>query len=106
MKKTFRLVHPKKKYPRLIEAAKAEIRKYVKRERQRELPEGVDYWDFDCRFGDSEATAEPVHLKEITACIDQIEAAAGDGFYVEVLAKPGIRQKRQSASEEDEYEDA
>lgn len=103
MKKTFRLVHPKKKYPRLIEAVKAEIRKYVKRERRRELPKGVDFWDFDCRFGDTEETAEAVHLKEITAHVDAIEAAQGESFYVEIIAKPGVRSKRQPIVSDDEF---
>ena len=102
MKKTFRLVHPKKKYPRLIEAAKSEIRKYVKRERRRELPEGVDYLDFDCRFGDSEETAEPIHLKEITARIDAVEAAEQESFYVEIIGRQCVRHARSVASEEGE----
>ena len=101
MKKTFRLEHPKKKYPRLIEAAKSEIRKYVKRERRRELPEGVDFLDFDCRFGDTEETAKTVHLRDITACIDAIEKAGALSFYVEVISKPGIRQRRDIAVDED-----
>ena len=99
MKKTFRLEHPKKAYPRLVEAAKHEIRKYVKRERRRELPETVDYWDFDCRFGTSPETATPLHLNEITAAIDAVAATEGRSFYVEILAKPGHRQTPSPASD-------
>ena len=61
MKKTFNLTHPKIKYPRMVDAAKNEVRKYIKRERRKELPEGVDFWDFDCRFGDAEAEAKVIH---------------------------------------------
>ena len=51
MKKKFSLKHPKIKPARRVEAVKHEIRKYLKRERRKELPEGVDFWDFDCKFG-------------------------------------------------------
>jgi len=93
MKKTFQLTHPKIKYPRQIEAVKHEIRKYVKRERKRTLSDGADYWDFDCRFGDTEAEAEPVHLAEITKRIDDIAERGLTSFYVEVLRREATRRK-------------
>lgn len=94
MRKTFQLSHPKIKYPRRIEAAKHDIRKYIARERRRTLPEGVDFWDFDCRFGATEGSAETVHLSEIPKCIDKMQAQQLTAFYVEVIAKPGHRTKR------------
>ncbi|MDO8262181.1 MAG: DUF6172 family protein, partial [Gallionella sp.] len=51
MRKTYQLNIEGKNRDRLLEAAKHDIRKYVKRERARALPEGVDFWDFDCKFG-------------------------------------------------------
>ena len=51
MKKTFQLTHPKIKSARLIEAVRRDVKKYLKRERRKSLPEGVDYWDVDCKFG-------------------------------------------------------
>ncbi|MGY0642445.1 MAG: DUF6172 family protein, partial [Paraglaciecola chathamensis] len=54
MKKTFLLSHPKIKLPRLVEAIKFEVKKYLRRERNKTLPAGADYWDFDCRFGADE----------------------------------------------------
>lgn len=79
---------------RVLDAVKHDIRKYLKRERRRELPAGVDFWDFDCRVGQSRDSAETVHL---AALIGQIDAAARDGqaaVYVEILAKHGHRQAR------------
>jgi len=96
MKKTFKLIHPKIKYPRLIETAKSEIRKYIKRERRKTLPEGVDFWDFDCKFGDTEAEAQKVHLSQLTECIDRIAEKQLLSFYVEILAKSGYRTKKGS----------
>ncbi len=100
MKKTFELVHPKIKYARRIEAVKNEVRKYVKRERRKELPDGVDFWDFDCKFGDVEAEAKAVHLAEIDGCINDAEKRELTSFYVEILAKEGIRAKKPKPGEE------
>jgi len=91
MKKTFKMSHPKIKVPRLFEAAKCDIRRYVKRERKRELPEGSDFWDFDCKFGPTEGEAKVVPLAEITKCIDAAEEQKLESFYIEILAKSAVR---------------
>jgi len=94
MKKTFKLTHPKIKLPRLVESIKHEVKKYLKRERNKTLPEGVDYWDFDCKYGVTEKQAEVIHLSEINKYIDNAEQQTLSSFYLEVVAKPGIRQKK------------
>ncbi len=94
MKKTFQL-KPEGKHPdRVLEAIKHEIRKYVKRQRRVPLPAGVDFWDFDCRFGTSEAAAASVHFATLTALMDGVAKEGSDAFYVEILAKNGHRQIR------------
>ncbi|QBG46615.1 hypothetical protein EGM51_04090 [Verrucomicrobia bacterium S94] len=97
MKKTFNLTHPKIKYPRMIEAVKHEIRKYIRRERRKELPDGVDFWDFDCRFGDTEAEAKVIHPAEIDQYINDAEKRGVTSFYVEILRKEGIRAASKKA---------
>ena len=94
MKKTFSLVHPKIKVPRLIDAAKFEVKKYIKRERNKPRPEDVDFWDFDCRFGASEASSKTIHLSTIGESIDSAEAQNLESFYLEILSKPGRRTKK------------
>jgi len=94
MKKTFKLTHYKIKPERLVESAKNEVRKYLKRERRRALPEGVDFLDFDCKYGLSEETAKPVHLSKICKCIDEAAAEKLESFYLEIIGKPGHRKKR------------
>lgn len=96
MKKTFQLIHPKIKYPRRVESVKNDLRKYIKRERRKALPEEVDFWDFDCAFGDTEAEAKPIHLSAIDQQINEAEARALESFYVEIIAKPGRRTKKVS----------
>ena len=94
MKKTFDLTHAKIKLPRMVESARAEVNKYLKRERRKKLPEGVDFWDFDCKFGFTEAEAKVVHVAEFTECINQVSEQELTSFYLEILAKEGRRTKK------------
>lgn len=94
MRKTFQLNIEGKNRDRVLEATKHEIRKYVKRQRRVPLPEGVDFWDFDCRFGASKDAAEAVHFAAITGLIDSVAKAGGDAFYLELLAKEGHRSAK------------
>ncbi|PLX81969.1 MAG: hypothetical protein C0617_15755 [Desulfuromonas sp.] len=94
MKKTFQMSHPRIKGPRLVEAIKHEVKKYIRRERKKTLPPNVDYWDFDCRFGADEASSEVIHLSAINKCISQAEEQQLESFYLEILVKPGYRMKK------------
>lgn len=91
MKKTFKLSHPKLALARHVDAIKHEVKKYVRRERNKALPEDVDFWDFDCRIGADEASSEVVQLSEINKYITEAESNKVESFYLEILAKPGYR---------------
>lgn len=91
MKKTFELTHPKIKAARMVESVKHEVKKYLKRERNKTLPEDADYWDFDCKIGKSEATADVIHVATINQQIDEVVAAGVNTFYLEILVKPATR---------------
>ena len=93
MKKTFKLSHEKIKTPRLVDAIKHEVKKYIKRERRRELPADADFWDFDCRFGVDEASSEVIHMSEINKSISWAESEQLESFYLEIMAKPRRRNK-------------
>ena len=93
MKKTFLLTHPKIKTARLIEAIRRDVKKYLKREKRKSLPDGADYWDFDCKFGPTEDKAEMILVSEISKCITEVEVANLKSFYLEILAKPGLKKK-------------
>ena len=102
MKKTFQLNIEGKHRDRVLEATKHEIRQYIKRERRKTLPEGVDFWDFDCRFGTHPDNAQGVHFATLTALIDAVAKEGGDAFYLELLAKPGHRGARAEAGPADD----
>jgi hypothetical protein len=100
VKKTFNLNIEGKNRDRVLDATKHEIRKYVKRQRRVPLPDGVDFWDFDCKFGASADLAIVVHFATITALIDAVAAEGGDAFYLELLAKKGHRTAKPATAQE------
>ena len=100
MKKTFNLKSSDLPLPRQLDSIKSEVNKYLKRERKKKLPEGVDFWDFNCRIGLTLDTCKSIHPAEISKAIDRVatgsEDIGVDSFYLEVLAKPGVRTKKRS----------
>jgi hypothetical protein len=105
MKKNFPLTAANKKPDRVIEAVKAEVNKYLARERRKTLPENVDYWDFDCKVGVDASSAKTVHVKEISKSIDEVAKKKVETVYIEIFAKSGVRAKqapRRSAKGRDE----
>ena len=107
MKKTFSLTHEKIATPRLVEAIKHEVNKYLKRERRRALPSGADFWAFDCRFGADADNAQAVHVTEVNKHISQAETDGLASFYLEVIARPEARhfEEREMEEVEDELTD-
>lgn len=105
MRKTFQLHVEGKNRDRVLDAVKHEIRKYIKRERRRDLPEGADFWDFDCRFGRTKEVAEAVHLSALTGLINEVAGEGGAQFHVEIIAKPGKRTPRAAGESDPERDD-
>jgi hypothetical protein len=100
MKKTHPLLVEGKKPERVLDALKHTLRQYVRRERNKPLPEGVDYWDFDCQMGLQADTAQRVHVAELNKALDALAIDGAVAVYVEILRKPGIRQSKPPAPEE------
>lgn len=106
MRKTYPL-RPEGKHPdRVLDAVKHDIRKYQKRERRRELPEGSNFWDFDCRFGADKDSAQTVHPGELMGLLDALAKDGAAQCYVELLAKPGVRKPRPAGAEPEAASDA
>jgi Family of unknown function (DUF6172) len=98
VRKTYLLNVEGKNRDRLLDAAKHDIRKYVKRERSRPLPPGVDFFDFDCKLGASEGAAAALHFATLMASVDALVKDGADQFYVEVVTKHGHRSARPMAA--------
>lgn len=92
MKRTFPLVNPPHKPERVVEMTKSKVRKYIQREQRKPFPDGVHYWDFDCRVGKSAEEAQPAHSAELNPAIEKASAEEWPSIYIEIISKPGIRQ--------------
>ena len=94
MKKVFSLVDKKIAPERMADKIKNEVKKYIKRERKKSLPEGADFWDFDCHIGNDEQSTIEIHEKEISKSIDQLLESQSESFYLEIIAKSAKRNKK------------
>ena len=94
MKKLFPMEVPNLKPPRVVEAIKHDVRKYLKRERRKPCPEEIDFWDFDCRIGLTAEEAKPTHVADVNAAIDTASSENWAAIYIEILSKPGHRSKK------------
>lgn len=94
MKKTFLLQVEGKNPDRILEAVKHEVRKYARREGRKTVPEGFDYWDFDCKVGASADAAEVATFAQVVPLIDAVAKAGAAACYVEVLSKPVVRLRK------------
>ena len=100
MKKTFQLQQENKHPDRVIEAVKNEIRKYLKRERKKKLPEGALFWDFDCRFGKNSGDAEVVTAAGIITSLDKAHDEQLSECYIEIITKPSFKKSEKVQEEE------
>lgn len=100
MKKIFHLQQENKNPERVLDSVKHEIRKYLKRERSKKLPEKAVFWDFDCRFGQNSDEAEGLTTSEIIAALDKAKDAGWGQCYVEIIAKASCKAKAGSGEEE------
>jgi CRISPR/Cas system-associated protein Cas5 (RAMP superfamily) len=103
MKKIFKLTDDKKHEDRVLEAVKHEIRKYVKREKKKELPDkAVMYWDFDCKIGATVDEAKVVAYEELIKALDAVKATGAKECYVEILAKTVNKPVKEEVVQEEE----
>ena len=94
MKKIFPLHQPGRDDARVRDKIRHEINKYVRRERQKPLPEGFDWWLFNCRVGPSQAAAETLPLAQVGGAIDTVARTGVEEIYVEIVSAPSLRRQQ------------
>lgn len=100
MKKVFQLRDAKKHEDRVLEAIKHDIRKYVKREKKKDLPDKATmYWDFDCRIGTTQDKAKEVVYEALIKALDAIKEEGATEVYVEIIAKAINKPAKEEASQ-------
>jgi len=104
LKKVFKINVENKKPDRQIDSIKNEIRKYIKREKKKPLPEDKNFCSFNCKFGQTQEVSKTIDFTDITKSIDEARANEWDSFYMEILREPIFREPKQieEIQEEDE----
>ncbi len=105
MKKNYPLQAEGKHPDRVLDAVKHDIRNYFKRARNRALPKGVDFWDFDCKVGLTADTAEVVRVSGVIEAVDAAAKSGATSVYVEILSKHGIRVIKAPHADDDPEQD-
>ena len=72
----------------MVDTIKHDLRRYLKRERKKKLPDDAAFWDFDCRFGQNSDEAESLFVSEVITALDKAHKASWKQCYVEIIAKP------------------
>ena len=91
---------------RVLDAIKHDVRKYLRRERRRELPPEAQLWDFDCKVGPTQNAAQEVATTALIAAIDSCARSGASQVYVQVLARAAQRPPRPAAAPEATHETA
>ena len=95
MRKVFKFKAENKKEARVLEGIKNEIRKYVKREKKKELEDkGNMYWDFDCKVGESKEDAKEVIYEELLRAVEKVKQREVEECYVEILSKSVLKPEK------------
>tara|TARA_B110000046_G_C12907419_1_gene361341 strand:+ start:293 stop:661 length:369 start_codon:yes stop_codon:yes gene_type:complete len=93
VKKIYELTAVNKEAERVIEAIKNDIRKYIKREKRKTLPEGMNVWNIDCKFAQNDADPVRIQFQDITKCIDEAAELDCKSIYIELLSN-AIKKER------------
>lgn len=101
MKKTFQLKVDNKNIDRQVDSIKNEVRKYIKREKSKKLPENFNFWKFDCKFGKTENEAQEIDFVDIIKSIDFAAKENYDSFYLEILAKADVKSVKEKEQDEE-----
>jgi len=94
LKKTFKLQVENKNKDRVLESIKNEIRKYIKREQSKPLPEEMNYWYFDCKFAKDSETPTEIPFTAIIKCVDDASVSNCETFYLEINSIAKHREKK------------
>lgn len=94
MKKVFTLKVENKKIERQADTIKAEVKKYLKRERNKKLPDDCDRWEFDCKIGESSEKNHNIKAENISKGIDNFVKVEADSFYLEIIARATVHPNK------------
>ena len=94
MKKAFQIDVSNKTRERQVDSIKNDIRKYIKREKSKKLPEGFNAWFFDCKFGQTKEDAKVINFADVIKSVDLAQSENYESFYIEIVARAIFKEKK------------
>ena len=95
MNKTYKLIDEKRDKERVVDAIKHEVRKYIKREKNKVLPEGVDFWNLECKISKDKDALAFVEFPSLIKMIDTLVEEKAESLNIEILSFEGIRKPKE-----------
>lgn len=94
MIRRYQLTGGRHKPARVLDTVRGDVNKFIKREREKPLPAGKDFWDFECAFGKNADEMKPSHVKTLAKDIDIAADENWDSILVELTPQSRARQKK------------
>ena len=99
MKKIFKLQVENKNIDRVVDSIKNEIRKYIKREQRKPLPEDKDFWFFDCKFAKNSNTPVEIPFSQVIRSVDEAASSNSETFFLEIISRAEKRKEKEIVEE-------
>ena len=90
MNKSYKLIEEKRNKDRVVESVKHEIRKYIKREKNKSLPKDVDFWKLECKISKDNDALVFVEFPNLIKTIDTLVLENAQTLNIEILSFEGI----------------
>ena len=100
MNKTYKLIEEKRDKDRVVEAIKHEVRKYIKREKNKPLPTGVDFWKLECKISRDSNELAFVEFQNLINTIDILVSEEAEVLNIEILSFEGIRKPKEIVTQD------
>ena len=103
MKKTFLLTDEKKEPQRVLESIKHDIRKYIKREKRKDLVSGSNFWKINAKFGKTEDSIVEIRFVDIMKNITEASEQNWASFHIQLISEAGtmnFKKKEKSENKE------
>jgi uncharacterized protein YqgV (UPF0045/DUF77 family) len=105
LKKTFLLTNSKKNPQRVLDSIKNNIRKYIKREKRKPLPDNSNFWNINCKFGQNKETAIEIKYEDIMKCINEASEQNLESFYIELSTTAGTMKFKKKIKNKNSLDD-
>jgi hypothetical protein len=100
MNKTYNLIEEKRDKDRVVEAIKHEVRRYIKREKNKPLPKDIDFWKLECKISKNSDKLASIEFQNLIKTIDILVSEEAEILNIEILSFEGIKKPKEIVGED------